>query len=158
MVSTQQNYQKTQLPLLCWRIPTTKFHILRMKPTVALLQILLSILLTPTSQKRQLSRKGKWSKHNQYIYFTKNKGERLFQNIIEYLWISHFIPWDTSAILEYRLPNSLRVPIISLQQKSILGTFPYGSLPLSNPCGKSFCYRRSKQHLYPPILENVQLI
>lgn len=56
----------------------------------------------------QLSYKGKWSKHGQYIYFTKDKRAGWpLQNIIEYLWTSHWIlntmgrfgnPWIETAL------------------------------------------------------------
>lgn len=45
--------RKIQLPMLCWGIPTSKLHILRVKKTVVLLQILLSILLTKKHKKQK---------------------------------------------------------------------------------------------------------
>lgn len=80
------------------------------------------------------------------------KHNRIFMDI----YTLYYGTLQQSLNTECPIPSECQ--LFHCSEKGILGTFPYGSLPLSNPCGKSFCCRRSKQHLYSPILENVQLI
>lgn len=151
MVFTQLNNQKNSAPT-AWGTATSKFHILRQRG----LWHCTNLAFYASHQKSQNTNKNPkpfiWGQmvKTQSIYLlhkeqkkgaTVSKHNRIFMDKS-----LNTTGCSSNAWIE-RLPNSLRVPIILLQHKKHNGHFPTWLITTFNPCGKSFCYRRSKQHL-----------
>lgn len=143
--------EKNKLPLLCWRTPASKCHVLRISKE------------TPKKDKKSTTFiKGQMVKA-QSIYLL-HKGQRSGVTIPKHnrIFMDKSLNTEYHGMLQQFLNRDCPIPwesqLFYCNKESILGTCPYGSLPLSNPHGKLFCYRRSEQHFYLFILENVQLI
>lgn len=118
--------EKNQLPLLCWRTPTSKYHVLRISKETPKKDKKSTTFIKGQMVKAQsiyLLHKGQKSgvtipKHNR-IFMDKSLNTEYHGMLQQFLNRDCPIPWESQ--------------LFYCNKESILGTCPYGSLPLSNP-------------------------